>query len=205
MIHYSGQYFAGTRTELLEKVQQKMSAKRFKHVLGVEQAALDLAKRNQVDLEMASVAALTHDYAKERTDAEFIAAIHAGNFDPDLLNWSNAIWHGVVGVYFIEKELGITNAAILQAVCCHTTGSAAMSPLDQVLYVADYIEPGRKFPGVVAARKIAAENLEQAVVFETQGTLSHLLQQKAPIYPKTIETYNRYVAQMLPKIGGELS
>lgn len=192
---YSQQYTYDTREELLEKVQAAMSEKRFRHVLRVEKAAIDLAERYGESVEKASIAALTHDYAKERSDADFKKVIVEFGYDLDLLNWGNAIWHGLLGAKLVEKELKITDPDILRAIELHTTGAAEMSLLAKILYVADYIEAGRDFPGVEVAREIAEENLDDAVAFETQHTLEHLIAKRSPVYPKTLATYNRWVAK----------
>ncbi|MEL5939207.1 bis(5'-nucleosyl)-tetraphosphatase (symmetrical) YqeK [Tetragenococcus halophilus] len=188
-------YNENTRATLLEKIKAAMSEKRFNHVLGVEAAALSLAERYGESKEKASIAALTHDYAKERSDSEFKQVIRDYDYDLDLLNWNNAIWHGLVGAQFVEKELGITDESILQAIRLHTTGASQMSLLDKIIYVADYIEAGRDIPGVEKARAIAKKDLDEAVAYETKHTLAHLIDINAPIYPKTIETYNRWVAK----------
>ncbi|WP_270790344.1 bis(5'-nucleosyl)-tetraphosphatase (symmetrical) YqeK [Enterococcus diestrammenae] len=183
------------REALMQKVQMQMSTKRFKHVLGVEETAVALAEKYGAAPEKASIAALTHDYAKERPNEEFQMVIRRENFDLDLLNWNNAIWHGIVGANFVQRELGIDDEEILQAIRLHTTGAAEMTLLDKIIYVADYIEPGRSFPGVQEAREIALLNLDDAVAYEAKHTLLHLLEQEQPIYPKSIETYNRWVAK----------
>ncbi|MDN6640527.1 MAG: bis(5'-nucleosyl)-tetraphosphatase (symmetrical) YqeK [Tetragenococcus sp.] len=189
------EYNEDTRKTLLEKIQAAMSEKRFNHVLGVEKAALSLAEKYGGSKEKASIAALTHDYAKERSDDEFKQVILDYGYDLDLLNWNNAIWHGLLGAKLVEKELGITDESILQAIRLHTTGAAQMTLLDKIIYVADYIEPGRDIPGVEKARAIAQEDLDEAVAYETKHTLAHLIDINAPVYPKTIETYNRWVAK----------
>ncbi len=183
------------RQELIQKIQGRMSQKRWQHVLGVEETAIALAKRYHGDVLKAQIAALVHDYAKERSDAEFQTVIQTQNFDLALLDWNNAIWHGIVGTYFIQKELGIVDPDILQAVAYHTTGAAEMTLLDKIIYVADYIEPGRDFPGVDQARQLAKLDLDQAVSLATKQTLKHLIAKEQSIYPKTIETYNRWVAK----------
>ncbi|HDL0812455.1 TPA: bis(5'-nucleosyl)-tetraphosphatase (symmetrical) YqeK [Enterococcus faecium] len=192
---YSNEYTAYSRENLMQKIQMRMSEQRFKHVLGVEETAVALAKKYGASPEKASIAALTHDYAKERPDEEFKMVIVRDGFDPELLNYNNAIWHGLVGASFVERELGITDAEILHAIRVHTTGAAKMSLLDKIIYVADYIEPGRDFPGVQDARAIAWADLDEAVAFETKHTLAHLLAQEQQIHPKTIETYNYWVAK----------
>lgn len=193
-VEYQKHYYAGSREELITKVKEQVSEKRFKHILGVEQAALKLAQANDYELEKASVAALVHDYAKERSDSEFKAMITQTGLEQDLLNWNNFIWHGVVGAEIIKKELKITDEEILNAVRRHTVGAKEMTTLDQIVYVADYIEPGRDFPGVEQARQIAAKSLRAAVEFETKHTLLYLMNNNKTIYPAAILTYNAYVA-----------
>lgn len=194
-MNYSEEYTDYSREILMQKIQMKMSERRFKHVLGVEETAIALAEKYGCSSEKASIAALTHDYAKERPDDEFISVIKRDDYDPALLDYGNAIWHGIVGAAFVEKELGITDEEILHAIRVHTTGAAKMSLLDKIIYVADYIEPGRVFPGVKEARKLALIDLDEAVAFETKHTLAYLIEQEQQIYPKTIETYNQWVAQ----------
>ena len=188
-------YTTLTRPELLEKIRQSMSPQRFAHVLRVEEMALELAALYHVSLTKASLAALTHDYAKERPDAEMRALIVAGDYDQELLHFGNAIWHGVVGASLVANELGIHDEDILNAIRCHTTGAIEMSPLVKVIYVADYVERGRDFPVVATARELAFTDLDQAVAFETEQTLLYLIQTKRKIYPRTLDTYNTWVVK----------
>ncbi|MFU2206599.1 bis(5'-nucleosyl)-tetraphosphatase (symmetrical) YqeK [Streptococcus pluranimalium] len=189
-------YTAYHRDQLLEKLQSVMSAKRFTHVLGVEQAAIELARLNSYDQVKAGLAGLLHDYAKESSDQEFLDLIDKYQLDPDLKNWNNNVWHGVVGRYKIQEELGLTDPEILRAIEIHTIGAAEMTTLDKIVYVADYIEHNRDFPLVAKAREIAQQNLDQAVAYETINTVAFLAQKAQPIYPKTIETYNSFVKYM---------
>ncbi|MFD1455603.1 bis(5'-nucleosyl)-tetraphosphatase (symmetrical) YqeK [Levilactobacillus lanxiensis] len=190
---YTEHLFAGTRDELLAKIEKQLKPKRFKHVQRVEQTAIALAQMNDVDVEKASIAGLVHDYAKQRPDEDFIAAIKQYQLDPILLNYGNAIWHGVVGAELIKHELGIYDEDILNAVRHHTTGAIYMSPLEQIIYTADYIEPARDFPGVDEARQLADKNLAKAVAFQAKYTLAYLVENGKPVYPKSIDTYNAWV------------
>ncbi|MGX7203982.1 bis(5'-nucleosyl)-tetraphosphatase (symmetrical) YqeK [Enterococcus pingfangensis] len=194
-MNYSADYTTMEREALMQAVQMRMSERRFKHVLGVEETAVALAERFGASSEKASIAALTHDYAKERSDEEFQLAIEQGAYEnkTELLKYGNAIWHGLVGADFVARELAITDEEILDAIRLHTTGAAELSLLAKIIYVADYIEPGRNFPGVEDARVIAFSDLDQAVAFETKHTLAHLVESESLIYPKTLETYNRWV------------
>jgi len=67
----------------------------------------------------------------------------------------------MVGIYKIQEDLGIEDAEILRAIEIHTVGSGTMSELDKVVYVADYIEHNRDFPGVDKARELAQQSLKQ--------------------------------------------
>ncbi|HFI0140170.1 TPA: bis(5'-nucleosyl)-tetraphosphatase (symmetrical) YqeK [Streptococcus suis] len=184
------------RQALLEKIRVAMNPARFQHVLGVEQAALALADRYGCDPKKASLAALLHDYAKEVEDQVFLDLIAKYDLDKDLLNWDNNIWHGVVGAYKIAEDFGLKDEEIFQAIQRHTVGAGQMTLLDKVLYVADYIEPNRDFPGVDEARRIAKESLDKAVAYETAQTISYLAKKGIPIYPQTLETYNGYVSYL---------
>lgn len=175
---FSGKYTSFKREELMQEVQMHMSERRFQHVLGVEETAVALAAKYGASEEKASIAALTHDYAKERPNEEFEMIIQRDGYDQELLNYGNAIWHGLVGASMVQRELGIKDEEILEAIRLHTTGAAKMSLLDKIIYVADYIEPGRNFPGVKEARELALVDLDEAVAYETKHTLLHLIEQE---------------------------
>lgn len=183
-----------SRDELLTKVASQMSEQRFQHVLRVEKKALEIASNFPINLEQVSVAALTHDYAKERSDEEMMERIKQSSVDQTILSFGNAIWHGVIGAEIVREELGITNLEILQAIRVHTTGDTEMTLLDKIIFVADYVEEGREFPGVEDARKLALTNLDDAVRYEIKQTLLFLASNNQKIYPKTIDVYNTWVA-----------
>ena len=167
-------YLGFSREVLLEKMGQILPEKRLTHCLGVEKAARDLAKRYEADEEQAGLAGLLHDYAKKLSDQEFLDLIDRYSLDPELKNWGNNVWHGMVGIYKIQEDLGLTDPAILRSIEIH-------------------IEHNRAFPGVDQARDIAQVSLDRAVAYETARTVEHLAHQGLPIYPQTIETYNAFV------------
>lgn len=168
-----------------------MSEYRFQHVLRVEEMAVALAEKWGVDAEKASVAALTHDYAKERSDADFLAKIAEKQLDPDLVNWGNNVWHGIVGAEMVKDELGIENEDILTAIRQHTTGAPYMTTLSQIIYMADYIESGRDFQ---VLKKFAPWHLKtwQQVSGGNGHTLAYLIEKQVPVYPGTLLTYNAW-------------
>ena len=189
-------YISISREALLSKMETVMPEKRLRHCLGVEKAARELAERFGLDVEKAGLAGLLHDYAKKVSDEEFLALIDKYQLDSDLKNWGNNVWHGMVGIYKIQEDLGIEDAEILRAIEIHTVGSGTMSELDKAIYVADYIEHNRDFSGVDKARELAQRSLNQAVAYETARTVEHLARKGMPIYPQTLETYNAFVGYL---------
>jgi predicted HD superfamily hydrolase involved in NAD metabolism len=190
---YTNKFITMSREHLINRLRETLTTSRFEHVLRVEQMAIKLAKINDVNIEMASIAGLCHDYAKQRPDKEFLTLIKQYHLDDELLHYGNAIWHGAVGYLIVQNELGIQNIDILNAIKHHTTGAKYMSKLEQIVYMADYIEMGRDFPGVEKARQITFDDLGMGVAYQTKHTLAYLVQNNKSVYPKTIDTYNQWV------------
>ena len=179
-----------TSSEIVAKEQSNMDDARFQHCVRVSETARKLAELNNYDPDKAALAGFVHDYAKQVPVEEYIQVIKSKNFDQDLLNWSRAIWHGIVGTYFIQRDLKIDDPEIIQAVNRHTTADVEMTTLDKIVFMADFIEPGRDFPGVEEARKITYENLDAGVSYQLAHTLEYLVEHRNKIYPRTLEAYN---------------
>lgn len=176
--------------EIVAKEKANMDDKRFQHCVRVSETAKKLARLNNYSENKAALAGFVHDYAKQVPVEEYRKVIKNENFDQDLLNWNRAIWHGIVGTYFIKKDLKITDPEILQAVRRHTTADIEMTTLDKIVFMADFIEPGRDFPGVDEARKITYNDLDEGVGYQLAHTLEFLIEQRNKIYPRTLEAYN---------------
>lgn len=188
--HLKETYSPLSSEEIIAKEKANMDEKRFEHCIRVSETSRKLAKLNNYDEEKAALAGFVHDYAKQVPVEEYRKVIKEQDFDPDLLNWNRAIWHGIVGTYFIKRDLKITDPEILQAVWRHTTADTEMSTLDKIVFVADYIEPGRDFPGVEEAREVAYNNLDDGVGYELAHTLQFLAEKRNKIYPRTLDAYN---------------
>ncbi|KGG54057.1 MULTISPECIES: bis(5'-nucleosyl)-tetraphosphatase (symmetrical) YqeK [Lactobacillus] len=176
--------------EIVSKEKSNMTEDRFEHCIGVSKTAKKLAELNQYDEDKAALAGFIHDYAKQVSVEEYREVIKTKGFDQDLLNWNRSIWHGIVGIYFIQRDLKINDSEILTAVRRHTTADVEMTTLDKIVFMADYIEPGRSFPGVEEARKITYANLDKGVGYQLAHTLEFLIEKRNKIYPRTLDAYN---------------
>lgn len=192
-IEYTGKYTSMTREELIEEVETRLSKKRFNHVLRVEETALELAEQYDVNPEKVSIAALLHDVAKEEPDNEMRDLVISENLDLDLLQYGNQIWHAPVGAVQAKRDFEITDEEIINAIIFHTVGSPEMTAVEKVIFVADYIEPGRDFEEAIEARKLAEKSLEEVIQYKLKSTIIDLIKQNKKIYPKAINSYNAWI------------
>lgn len=192
---YTGKYTDWTREDLLSEVQSKVKKSRFEHILRVEKCALELAERYGADTEACSLAALLHDYAKDLPQKRMERIVAEEGWDPQILEYGSSIWHGPAGAYFAETIFAITDEDILTAIRDHTIGGETMSLVGKILFIADYIEAGRSFPGVEEARQLAKKNLEQAAMYKITRTLIHLVEKGVVVYPGTLTVYNTWASK----------
>ncbi|UTR07907.1 bis(5'-nucleosyl)-tetraphosphatase (symmetrical) YqeK [Alkalihalobacillus sp. LMS6] len=174
-----------------EIVRHHLTEKRYQHTIGVTETAVRLAKQYHVDEEKAELAAIVHDICKYHDTDEMANHLAAKN-ETHWAAFGRELLHAPYGALYSKNELHIEDSDILQAVRSHTTGRANMSRLEQVLFVADYIEPNRSFPGVEKARELADIHLDRACLFSLNNTMKYLLSKELPIHPYTIEAYNYY-------------
>ncbi|WP_117169163.1 bis(5'-nucleosyl)-tetraphosphatase (symmetrical) YqeK [Paraliobacillus sediminis] len=179
------------RTESLQIVKSHLKLPRYEHTIRVADTAIALAKHYGQPVDKIELAAIFHDYAKYRDLDEMKRWIETSTTLPkDLLEHHTELWHGPVGALLVEREVGVTDRTILQAIHWHTTGKAFMSTMEKIIFLADYIEPGRKFPGVEAVREQAKQNLDYALFLALKNTIQHLITHNQKIYPDTIHAYN---------------
>ena len=183
------------RTEALKIVKEQLPKKRYEHTLGVEATAIQLAKMYGADVEKASLAALLHDYAKYYPVEEMKAIILAEQLDQRLLSFHYELWHAPVGAWLMLKKGYITDEDILNAIRYHTTGRRNMSLLEKIIYLADYIEPGRSFPGVDEVRALAKVDLNKALLQAVTNTVIFLATKQQLIFPDTLGMYNELLIQ----------
>ncbi|USK69281.1 bis(5'-nucleosyl)-tetraphosphatase (symmetrical) YqeK [Peribacillus asahii] len=188
------------RNEALQLVKAQLTEKRYVHTLGVAESAVELAERYGADVKKAELAAIFHDYAKFRPKEEMKQIILEQNITKDLLDYHSELWHAPVGAYLVEQEAGITDQEVLDAIAYHTSGRIGMTLLDKIVYLADYIEPGRSFPGVEEVRKLAEQSLDVAVIQAVRNTINFLMTKKQVIYPATFHTYNDLIKNLKEKM-----
>ena len=131
--------------EIQNQLRKKQTERRFLHILGVQYTSASLAMRYGADMHKASMAGLLHDCAKHMTADKLIKICERHNIEiTEAEHKSPYLRHAKVGAYLASAKYGICDEDILNAICCHTTGKPAMTLLEKIVFVADYIEPSRK-------------------------------------------------------------
>ncbi|MEK5477200.1 bis(5'-nucleosyl)-tetraphosphatase (symmetrical) YqeK [Paenibacillus sp. FSL R5-0407] len=185
-----------TREQLIEIVSGQMPAKRWKHVEGVMETAVILAERFGGDKEKADLAALLHDLAKFWPVERQEAMIRDNGLNPELLEHDKQLMHAEIGAFVAQRDYGIEDPEVLNAVRYHTSGRVGMTKLDKIVCLADYIEPGREFPGVEQIRDLAEHSLEEALVAGFDSTISFLLEKGKVIFPLTVLARNGLIQEI---------
>lgn len=178
------------RNAIMERVRAQMPERRWAHTAGVMETAVRLAERYGADPAKAELAAMLHDVAKYWAIEEQRRVLIESGEAGDLLGYDPALWHAPVGAYVAKRDYGVEDAAVLDAIRWHTSGRVGMTKLDKVVCLADYIEPGRDFPGVDRIREEAERSLERALVLGFDSTIAYLIANGRPIYPLTVMARN---------------
>ena len=162
-----------TAAEIISSLKKRIRPSRFRHTLGVIETAERLASAwNYPHPEKARLAALLHDCAKSESDA---------------------LGHAPLGAVIAREEYGVRDPEILEAIRWHTTGHPDMSMLEKIIFIADYIEPGRdRAPHLKALRELALNDPDKTIYCILEDTLSYLRNSGACIDAASVETYNYY-------------
>ena len=172
-------------------LKEKLDNKRFLHSLGVAETAQELAIKNEVDPELAYLSGILHDYGKNISCENLIKIAENNKLITDEIEKKNPfLLHGPVGAYLLEKELGIKNREVLEAVRYHTTGKPNLGKLGLIIYIADLIEPNRRLTGIETIRKLAYQDLYKGVLTGINYTLVHVIEQNQPIHSLSIDARN---------------
>ena len=131
-------------TNIQMQLKEELDEKRYEHTIGVMYTAASLAMRYGVMMHQAILAGLLHDCAKYLTGNELIEQCKKADIPLSEVELSNtALIHGKVGAYFARTKYEVKEEDILSAIAYHTTGRPGMSMLEKIVYLADYMEPGR--------------------------------------------------------------
>ncbi len=178
-------------------IEKNFSEKRRVHTYGVKDTAIELAKQYGCDLQKTELAALFHDlYRGVPENVLNYYVTHLG-LDKKYLNAPN-LSHGKIAAEMMQRDFGIDDREIIDAVSFHTTGRAGMTLLEKIIYIADAIEPGRNYPGVDELREIVKEDIDMACLVSLTRTIEYVSSEGNFLDHDTIDA-KEYLEEMIYK------
>ena len=169
--------------KLEQVVISLLKPNRVAHVLGCRDTAVELAKRWGADVTDAARAGILHDITKAIDGPLQLTLCEAyGKILSDFSRRYPKTLHALTGSLVAKRIFG-ENDAVVSAIEHHTTGKADMNLLEKIIYVADYMEPNRDFPGVEKLRELAFTDIDAALKLGLEMTLEHLKRQGAEVSP----------------------
>ncbi len=183
--------------EVVERVRTQLRAaiprSRYEHSRRVEEESRRLAARFGADQDVCALAGLLHDCARD-LPSDRLATLWR-RIEPDYADarpvvLNSALLHGPVGALVASDEYGVHDSRVLRAIRLHTLGATDMTREDKVVCLADYVEPGRRFPGVDSIRVLAHCDLDSALICALGATIKHLVDAGALIDVGVVLTRN---------------
>ncbi len=181
--------------KIKKKLKNELDESRYEHTIGVMDTAACLAMRYGADLTQALVAGLLHDCAKCIPNDKKLKLCRKNGIEvTPFEEKAPFLLHAKLGAWMAEHEYHVSDPAILSAIACHTTGKSDMSLLDKIVFIADYIEPGRnKAPGLPEIRRLSFTDIDQALIRILSDTLDYLASSNDPIDPATQNVLDYYL------------
>ena len=180
------------------KLIKELDEPRYQHTLGVMYTAASLAMRHGENLEKALIAGLLHDCAKCIPSQNKIKMCEENGIEISEIEYKNpGLLHAKLGAYLAFRDYGVEDENILMAITSHTTGRPNMTLLEKIIYIADFMEPGRKeLPNMADVRKLAFEDIDKCLYRILKDSLVYLKSRDFAIDSMTEETYKFYHAIM---------
>lgn len=177
-------------SQMEEKLKNVLSERRFNHSIGVMETAVKMAEYFGCDVEKARLAGLLHDCAKEidKDDAVTLCDELGIEIDEEK-RVQKGLLHADLGAELMILEYGVDDKEIYDAVKCHTMGRDGMTDLDKILYLADFIEPTRRdFEGLSKLRELCFCDLDEAMLFAINLSISFVMGKGKVLHKQTIKT-----------------
>ena len=174
----------------LEHLFAVLNPHRFAHSLSVAATARCLAERFGENADKAEIAGLLHDCAKNLPLNEMRRIIEENGIAADeRMMMQDSLLHSVAGACLIQRDYGISDPEIIDAVASHNTGRPGMSRLSMCVCLADSIEPGREpYPHLDDIRRLAEKSLEKALLLSLEGVQAQVLSNGWYLHPRTRDT-----------------
>ncbi len=193
-LYRTNSYTLADVKKLLKEMKETLKPSRYEHTVGVTHCIGNLAMAYNYPVYKAMIAGALHDCAKCISDKERIDICKTNGIEITDVEYKNpSLLHGKVGAFWAKKKYGISDNEIPHAITYHTTGCPDMNLLDKLLYVADYIEPGRdRAPKLNELRHMAYVDLDYCLYLIFKNSVEYLKESNEAIDDMTSKTYLYY-------------
>lgn len=175
---------------------ERLDGRLFEHTCECANSAAKLARRFGLDGEKTVAAAYLHDIAKTIPKVEQAGvAREMGMSQQEIQSYPPPVLHGPLGALIAERQLGIDDPEILQAIRAHSSGCKSMCDVAKAVFIADYIEISRKFPGADELRSQGNVTLNELTAAILESKLRHLLEERRVIDPRAFELWNELMVE----------
>lgn len=187
--------------EIEKKLKKYLDKDRLLHTLGVMYTASALAMAHGADMEQAQIAGLLHDCAKCISNKKKMKLCMKNGIELSPSEKQNTfLIHAKLGAHIAKEQYKVSDDEVLSAIRWHTTGKENMTTLEKIVYIADYIEPGRdKAPHLSWVRKIAFMDLDECMYYILKDSLNYLERNTKVIDPATQKAFYYYETLHLGK------
>ena len=183
----------------LEQHMKAAKPKRYRHSLSVAATAEQMALAYGEDPYLARVAGILHDWDKVLSPDEQMALAKELGVDLGVdMQLVQPLLHGMTAARHLPQRYPSIDAQVWQAIDRHTIGSAHMSPLDMIVFVADGIEPLRADVSAIhEVRTMVDEHKPLEDVYWTSfyHGVSYVIETQRYLYPGTLDIYNEIALQ----------
>jgi predicted HD superfamily hydrolase involved in NAD metabolism len=169
-----------------------------RHIHRVEDEAVRFASLHDVDEQRARISALGHDLVRHLKGQELLSLAAEYGLAPDEVERASPILvHGPVAAAILRRDYGLDDVEVLAGIDCHTTARAGMSKLEQVLFVADKVEPRKleREPELGDVKRLARDDLDAAVLRYLDLNLQEAIRRGWQVHHRTLEARNELIAR----------
>ena len=179
--------------QYLDLLRPRLSEKRFAHSLAVADRAEELAQKYGADPALARTAGILHDIMKDTpSNVQLQIQKEFGILMDTVTVASPQLWHAVTGAAFLEQVLKLPEE-VVREVRYHTPARADMTPLERVVYLADFTSADREYPDVDTMRALSDTDPDAAMRYALSYTITDLIRKEKAVHPDTLHAYNALV------------
>ncbi len=185
-----------------DEMKKRVGTAVYEHSRRTSETAAALAVTHGADEGQARLAGLVHDIAKDLQASDLLRLADRYGLKVDPVEEKKPyLLHAAVGAKMVADDLGIDDEQIISAVAKHTFGDTNMSKLDKIIYLADVIEPERRFKGLAEIRKRAEVDLDAAFAAAYRGQMIFIIEKGGYLHPRTVNVWNRIASEVNGESG----